>query len=79
VRESARQKALRYLCEGRVRILACNEDEGLVVADVRGTGASYAVVHDSEGWSCDCESRRECCHILALRQVTVLRPREMRP
>jgi hypothetical protein len=79
MRENPRAKALRYLCEGRVRILTCNEDEGIVLADVRGNGASYAVVHDSEGWSCDCEARGECCHVLALRQVVVLRPREMRP
>jgi hypothetical protein len=78
-RENAREKALRYLAEGRVRVIECHEDEGLLVADVRGTGASYAVVHDSEGWSCDCEARTECAHIIALKQVTVLRPRETRP
>lgn len=79
MRENAREKALRYLVEGRARILVCNEDERIVVADVRGNGASYAVVHDSDGWSCDCEARTECAHIIALKQVTVLRPREMRP
>jgi hypothetical protein len=78
-RETIREKALRYLCEGRVRILVCNEEDGVVEADVRGEGASYVVVHDERGWWCDCEARTECCHISALRQVTVLRPRALRP
>jgi hypothetical protein len=76
VRENLQAKAQRYLTEGRVRILACSEDEGTVLADVRGNGASHTTSRDDErGWRCDCSARGECCHILALKYVTVMEPR----
>jgi uncharacterized Zn finger protein len=77
VRENPQAKAQRYLCEGRVRVLACNEDDGTILADVRGSGASYTTGRDDErGWYCDCKARGECAHIVALKYVTVLEPRE---
>jgi hypothetical protein len=78
MRENVDTKARRYLTEGRVRILLCNEESGVVDAEVRGNGAVYAVNHDKAGWSCDCAARTECAHIAALKCVTVLRPRESR-
>jgi hypothetical protein len=79
-RENVMAKAQRYLCEGRVRILACDEVDGVVTADVRGSGASYTTGRDDEnGWFCDCKARGECAHIAALRYVTVFEPREPRP
>jgi hypothetical protein len=77
-RENVMAKAQRYLAEGRIRILACNEDDGTILADVRGTGASYTVERDGERWRCYCSARGECCHILALKFVTVFAPKEPR-
>jgi hypothetical protein len=49
----------------------------VVVADVRGSGALYTTGRDDErGWFCDCKARGECCHIVALKYVTVMEPRE---
>jgi hypothetical protein len=81
MRESARAKSLRYLAEGRLRILDCHEDEGRLSAEARGNGCIYIVSHDPEtGWSCDCRARGEnCCHVLACKAVTVFQPRESRP
>ena len=77
-RESFQEKARRYLVEGRVRILLCNEKSGVASAEVRGSGAVYAVDHDDKGWRCDCPARTECAHIAALKCVMVLRPRDSR-
>ena len=76
-RENFQEKAKRYLAEGRVRILACDEESGIAQGEVRGNGAVYSVSHDQTGWFCDCEARTECAHIAALKYVTVLRPREL--
>ena len=79
MRENPQAKAQRYLCEARVRILSCDEANGTVAADVRGSGAIYVTGRDDErGWFCDCKARGECCHIVALKYVTVLEPREPR-
>jgi uncharacterized Zn finger protein len=75
LRESIRQKALRYIAEERIRVRVCSEDDGTVEADVRGHGRVYATGRDATGWFCDCAARGECCHITALRLVTVLEPR----
>jgi hypothetical protein len=75
-RETIRKKAGRYLLEARVRVLFCDEDNGIVTADVRGSGASYTTGRDDErGWYCDCKARGECAHIAALKYVTVMEPR----
>jgi len=75
-RETIRKKAGRYLLEARVRVLFCDEDNGIVTADVRGSGAGYTTGRDDErGWYCDCKARGECAHIAALKYVTVMEPR----
>jgi hypothetical protein len=78
-RETFQEKARRYLVEGRVRILACDEEDGTAQGEVRGHGAIYTVSHDETGWECDCLARTECAHIAAIKCVTVLKPRELRP
>jgi hypothetical protein len=78
VRETVETKARRYLTEGRIRVRLCNEESSVASAEVRGSGAVYAVDHDDKGWRCDCPARTECAHIAALKCVMVLRPRELR-
>jgi hypothetical protein len=78
VRENVETKARRYLAEGRVRIRICNEESGVAHAEVRGNGAVFIVDHDDKGWRCGCPARTECAHVVAVKGVTVLRPRELR-
>jgi hypothetical protein len=79
VRENAEAKARRYLTEGRVRVIACDEAAGTIVAEVRGNGAIYAAGHGPAGWACDCDAKsKNCAHILALKLVTVLELRQAR-
>lgn len=78
-RENVMAKAQRYLIEGRVRILRCNDDEGTILADVRGTGAIYTTECDGERWRCTCSARSECCHIISLKYITAFAPRESKP
>jgi uncharacterized Zn finger protein len=76
VRENAESKARRYLTEGRVRIIACDEAAGTIMGEVRGTGAVYAAGHGLKGWACNCPAKStNCAHILALKLLTVLEPR----
>jgi SWIM zinc finger len=79
VRESVETKARRYLIEGRIRVRLCNEESGIANAEIRGSGAVYAVDHDDKGWRCSCPAKsKDCAHILALKLLTVLEPREAR-
>jgi hypothetical protein len=55
MREDARTKAERYLVQGRVRLLRCDEDGGYLSAEVRSDGATiYTVAFGPGGWSCSC-------------------------
>jgi hypothetical protein len=79
MRENAESKARRYLGEGRVQIVSCDEEAGTVMAQVRGSGAVYAASHGAKGWHCDCAARsKDCAHVLALKLVTALEPRASR-
>jgi hypothetical protein len=79
MREDAAAKARRYLGEGRVRIIACDEEAGTILAEVRGNGAVYAAGHGLKGWACGCPAKsKNCAHVLALKLVTVLEPRAAR-
>jgi hypothetical protein len=72
-REAAAAKARRYLSEARVRVRYCDEESGVIEADVRGDSRIYATGRDVEGWFCDCAARTEnCSHVLALGLVSVL-------
>lgn len=75
-RESVREKAARYLNEGRIRVVTCAEDDATLLGDVRGEGVSYAVVCEEGSWSCDCRARSECCHIAAFKRVVCFEPRK---
>lgn len=77
MREDAQAKARRLLVEGRVRVLAADEDAGLLSAEVRGDSARvYVVSHDVDGWACTCRARGRCSHLQALQLVVVMAPRE---
>lgn len=70
-RENAATKAKRLLVESRVIIRRC-DDRG-VLASVRGdSGAIRTVVYEHGQWSCDCEARGRCSHILATASVVVV-------
>jgi uncharacterized Zn finger protein len=75
-RESALQKGLRYLTEGRLRVLEVDEHAGTAVAECRGNGARYIVGHDLAGWFCSCPARSTCAHMVALQHVVTLEPRD---
>lgn len=75
-REDAAAKARRYLTEARVRVLRCDEEDHVIVAEVRGDGRIYVAGRDELGWYCDCDARTEsCAHLQALKLISVLEPR----
>jgi hypothetical protein len=79
VREDAAAKAKRYLTEARVRVLACDEEDGTICAEVRGDGRIYASGRDESGWFCDCAAKTDnCAHLRALRLISMLDPRAER-
>lgn len=80
MRETIHAKARRYLIEARVRVLHCDEEAGLITAEVRGDCRLYGAGRDAEGWFCDCAARTpDCSHVRALRLISILEPREPRP
>jgi uncharacterized Zn finger protein len=71
-RESAETKARRYLTEGRITIVRVAGDD--VRALARGDGVIYRLGHHvRRGWWCECPARADCCHLRALRLVTIRR------
>lgn len=68
-RASVEAKALRILLERRLTIL----DVGLgrVIAECRGTERVHRPSYVKGRWSCDCEGRARCSHLVALQYVTV--------
>ena len=75
---SAPIKGRRLLAEGRLRVRDVDEHAGTAAAECRGdSGAVYVVGRDEVGkWSCSCEARGRCSHIIALQLVVVLKPRQ---
>ena len=70
MRESVPAKGRRLLTEGRLIVLEVSR--GRVSATCRGdSGAIYRVGHDGSGWSCTCEAKGRCSHLVALMLVTV--------
>ncbi len=71
-RESARDKATRYLAEGRVILVRV--DRRAVVGKVRGEGTIWTTRWEAGAWSCDCpnQARSFCSHVHALRRVTAV-------
>jgi hypothetical protein len=70
-RESVQAKAARYLAEARLTITFVDGDR--VLGHCRGDGELYEVGHDpGQGWTCTCPARTDqCCHLIALRRVTI--------
>jgi hypothetical protein len=69
VRENAREKARRYLGEGRLVVRSV--DAAQIDATCRGGGETYRLGHDAAGgWWCSCEARGTCSHLHALQLVT---------
>ena len=69
MRETVRDKATRYLVEGRV-ILTIVEDRQ-VRARIRGEGAQYQAGWIDGLWHCTCPARGDnCAHIVALKRCT---------
>lgn len=66
-RESAADKARRYLSEGRVTLL--HVDTQRVRAIVRGDGTLHRTSWDHRGWWCTCPARGRCAHLLALGHI----------
>ena len=74
-RETLEQKAWRYLAEGRLRVEIVHED--IVGATCRGADdAEYVLGYEAAAWWCSCPPRRECAHLVALRQVVAEPGRE---
>lgn len=72
-RETVRDKAERYLLEGRV--IVATVDRSRVVAYVRGEGAQYVTEWTSGSWECSCPHRArttDCSHVVALKRVTAV-------
>ena len=72
-RESARDKATRYLAEGRVILVRV--DRAAVVGKVRGEGAIHTTWWQAGDWVCDCPHQArttDCSHIHALRRITAV-------
>lgn len=85
--ETKKEKARRYLTEGRVNVIRVQLSEldpvrPLVVAQVRGDGGTYWCGYDARrgepAWRCTCEawklsaSHPDCTHLLALKLVVHL-------
>jgi hypothetical protein len=72
-RESADQKARRYLVEGRLQVLEVGPS--IVRATCRGDGQVYRLGWWRGRWGCTCPAactfRASCAHLLALRLVVV--------
>lgn len=73
-RETAADKALRILHEGRVIVIEVDPAKRVVRATVRGEGHLYRAAHTpAVGWHCSCLARSDgCSHLRALRRVVAV-------
>lgn len=72
-RETVRDKAGRYLLEGRV--IVDRVDAHMVTARVRGDGAIHVARWTAGNWTCSCPHQAQssyCSHIYALRRITAV-------
>lgn len=68
MRENKQAKAARLLTERRVIVV---EAHGRYVSGwVRGDTGTYQVVHEAGMWSCPCDCRQICSHVIALQMIT---------
>jgi len=77
MRESAANKAKRYLNEGRVIISDVRLNR--VSAAVRGNGRVYKTGFSDGVWHCDCPTPTDrCSHLFAVRKITAPDVNEMK-
>lgn len=70
-RENARDKASRYLLEGRVIIATIRRD--YCHARIRGDGHVYTAEYRDRSWRCNCPARSiACAHVLAVQRVVAV-------
>lgn len=69
--ENAQTKARRYLTEGRLVVSIVHANR--VRATCRGDGRIYELDVDHDVWSCSCEARGRCSHLLALGSVIAIK------
>ena len=70
-RENARDKSVRLLVSGRLRVTSVIGSE--ILAECRGdSGEVYTLGHVDEVWSCSCPARTACSHLHALWAVTAV-------
>jgi hypothetical protein len=72
IREPLDAKALRYIREGRLRVVLVDGER--IEARVRGSDAEHVVGYRRGGWWCDCQAHRfgrRCSHLHALQLVTI--------
>jgi hypothetical protein len=68
-RESLREKALRYIADGRLQVVWVDRER--VEAHVR-SDTTHTVGYQRGGWRCDCEAHRygqRCSHLAAVQLV----------
>lgn len=70
-RENVRDKSVRLLISGRLRVTHVHGDE--IKAECRGdSGEVYELGHVDEVWRCSCPARTACSHLHALWAVTAV-------
>lgn len=70
-RENVRDKSVRLLVSGRLRVTYVQGDE--IRAECRGdSGEVYHLGRENEVWRCSCPARTACSHLHALWAVTAV-------
>ena len=69
-REDAITKGRRYLGEGRLTLVSVTPTETLALC--RGDGQTYHLTARRGRWTCTCDARTRCSHLLALGLVVVI-------
>ena len=67
-RETALQRGMRFLLEGRLVILRVN-DERIEARCRGGSGEIHDLGFDERGWHCSCPALTRCSHLHALQAV----------
>lgn len=69
MREDHLRKGERYLLQGRlnVRLVTPERVEAYCKGD---NGHTYRLGHDKGVWTCSCEARGRCAHLVALMRCT---------
>lgn len=78
-RETIREKADRYLLEGRVHVIEAGHHG--IAARVRGEGAIYVTRYGFGRWTCTCphpNHQTSCSHVLSLKRVCAIDVKEKR-